>query len=71
MRSTDTKNINNLTNFIRGYFTTFEILEEPLGLVLIQNTIIVKDILKAKVLCISIKFLKVKIFAYNFTIKFY
>ena len=56
----DTTEIAHFRIFITGGFTNFDILEELLGLVPIQSTIISKDILKAKVQCTNIKFLKVK-----------
>ena len=55
--------------FNSGGFTNFDILEEFLGLVPIQSTTIGKDILKAKVQCTNIKYLKVQIFASILSIK--
>ena len=46
----------------------FDILEKFLGLVPMQSTTIGMYILKAKVLCTNIKFLKVQIFSFIFSI---
>ena len=55
---TDTTDIAHFRIFITGGFTNFDILEEFLGLVPIQSTTIGKEILKAKVQCTNIKYLK-------------